>query len=70
MVNPALLASVDSLPLDEQIELVEHINSNLCGGTGVSDADKTLIEARANDTDPTHWSSIDALDKRIRARLT
>lgn len=58
MVNPALLASVDALPLDEQIELVEHVNSNL-RHTQVSDADRALIEGRARDTDPMRWSSLE-----------
>lgn len=69
MVNRALLASVDALSRDEQIELVEHINSNLADGTQISEADEALIEARANDTDETHWSTIDNFDKRIRSRF-
>lgn len=69
MVNPALLASVDALPLDEQIEFVEHINSNLSARTRASETDKELIDDRASDTDPTHWSSIGDFDSRIRARL-
>ncbi len=70
MVNPALLASIDALSVDEQIELVEHINDNLSAKTAVSDADKALIEARANDVDPSHWLSIREFDDRIRARFS
>jgi len=69
MVNPALLASVDALPVEDQIELVEHINERLSAVSNVSSADKALIESRANDTDPSHWSSVEDIDKRIRARL-
>lgn len=69
MVNPALLASVDALPVADQIELVEHINEHLSAAAGVSYADRALIESRAGDTDPGHWSSIEDFDKRIRARL-
>ena len=69
MVNRALLASVDALSRDEQIELVEHINSNLADRTQISEADQALIEARANDVDETHWSTVDDFDKRIRSRL-
>jgi putative addiction module component (TIGR02574 family) len=69
VVNRALLASVDALSRDEQIELVEHINSNLAEGMPISEADRALIEARANDTDSSHWSTIEDFDKRIRARL-
>ncbi|MBL7660911.1 antitoxin, partial [Escherichia coli] len=52
-----------------QIELVEHINGNLAEGMHISEANQALIEARANDTDDAHWSTIDDFDKRIRARL-
>lgn len=69
MVNPALLASVDALPLDQQLKLVEHINGNVAAGTHVDEADRTLIETHAADDDPAHWSSIDEFDKRIRNRL-
>ena len=69
MVNPGLLASVDALPLDERIELVEHINSTLAQGAHVNEADKMLIRGRADDADPQHWSTVEALDERIRARL-
>lgn len=68
MVNPALLASVDALPVEDQIELVEHINGQLAAGAPLDDADKTLIESRANDADSSHWSSIEDFDTRIRAR--
>lgn len=69
MVNRALLASVDALPVQDQIELVEHINNRLSADTSIGDADKTLIESRAADADPSHWSSLEDFDKRIRARL-
>lgn len=69
MVNPALLASVDALTADEQVELVQHIQDNLSAGVHVSEADKALIAARADDTDPSHWSSFEDFDKRIRTRL-
>lgn len=69
VVNRALLASVDALSRDEQIELVERINGNLAEGMHISEANQALIEARANDTDDAHWSTIDDFDKRIRARL-
>ena len=59
MVNPALLASVDALPVEDQIELVEHINGRLSAVTNVSDVDKALIESRANDAHPSHWSSVE-----------
>lgn len=69
MVNPALLASVDALPIEDQIELVEHINAQLSAAANFSDADKAVIESRANDADPSHWSSVEDFDRRIRARL-
>lgn len=69
MVNPALLANVDALPVEDQIELVEHINGRLSAVTNVRDADKALIDARANDTDSSRWSSVEDFDKRIRTRL-
>ncbi|MEQ0682132.1 antitoxin, partial [Mycobacterium tuberculosis] len=46
VVNRALLASVDALSRDEQIELVEHINGNLAEGMHISEANQALIEAR------------------------
>lgn len=69
MVNPALLASVDALPVEDQIELVEHINGRLSAVTTISDGDKALIESRAHDANPSHWSSVEDFDKRIRTRL-
>lgn len=69
MVDPALLASVDALPVEDQLKLVEHINGNLSAATHASDDDKAVIESRANDPDPSHWSSVEEFDQRIRARL-
>jgi antitoxin ParD2 len=70
MVNPALLASVDALPVEDQIELVEHINGRLSSTTNASRADKAVIESRSKDDDPNHWSSVEDFEKRIRSRLT
>ena len=69
MINPALVASVDALPVEDQIELVEHINARLSALTTVSDADGALIASRANDSEPTHWSTLEDFDKRARARF-
>ncbi|AFE17012.1 toxin [Mycobacterium tuberculosis RGTB327] len=70
VVNRALLASVDALSRDEQIELVEHINGNLAEGMHISEANQALIEARAKHTSEGRpWTTIDDFDKRIRARL-
>ncbi len=30
---------------------------------------QALVEARADDTDETHWSTVDDFDKRIRSRF-
>lgn len=64
-----MLTSVDALPLDQQLEIVAHINGNVAAGTHVGETDRTPIETRAADDDPAHWSSIDEFDKRIRNRL-
>jgi putative addiction module component (TIGR02574 family) len=69
MVNPALLASVDALPVEDQIQLVEHINGRLSAATSVSEEDRALITARASDTDPNHWTRIEDFNKRMRDRL-
>ncbi len=36
----------------------------------ISDADQELIEDRARDTDPSHWSTTEEFNARVRARLT
>lgn len=69
MVDRALLASVDALPVREQIELVEHIHGNLSAGTKISKADQELIEARANDTDPSHWLTPEEFKERVRGQF-
>lgn len=42
MVHPAPLASVDALPVEDQIELVEHISMRMSAVTNVSDAKRPI----------------------------
>lgn len=44
-------------------------NGNLPAGTKISKADEALIEARAHDTDPSHWLSVKEFSERIRANF-
>ncbi|MCL2092244.1 MAG: hypothetical protein FWH11_13765 [Micrococcales bacterium] len=65
MVNPALLASIDSLDAGEFDELIEYAATKRIGAIVVTDEQRSLLESRRNDPDPTNWLSDDEFDAHL-----
>ncbi|MDR3069367.1 MAG: hypothetical protein LBU50_07680 [Cellulomonas sp.] len=65
MVNPALLASIDSLDADELDELIEYAATRRLGTIVVTDEQRQVLESRRDDRDPASWLSDDEFDARL-----
>ncbi|MCL2849892.1 MAG: hypothetical protein FWE61_07610 [Micrococcales bacterium] len=65
MVNPALLASIDSLDADELDEVIEYASTRRIGPIVVTDEHRRPLESRRHDLDPVRWLSDDEFDARL-----
>ena len=65
MVNPALLASIDSLDADELDELIEYVSTRRTGTIVVTDERRQVLESRRNNLDPASWVSDEEFDARL-----